>query len=219
MSQDNCAKYYESDNDSCDTVRCDQESDDECSAPARVALEEEEEARRVREAEGFSVPTGVLPGAGADKEEEEVCDEEESDEERRLPADELFGDDDDEEELYDSEEYQEEDEEDKYYEAEQFEDVSLIPYDISACSDMSIDMEVPCGFDGIAAVEVMQADGSGCGWYPTINEDTEMEDVPFVDVEMLDADEGVDVVMEEVEEEDVEMEEVEDFMDVDEMFW
>ncbi|CAO0800053.1 unnamed protein product [Mucor circinelloides] len=185
MSQDNCAKYYESDNDSCDTVRCDQESDDECSAPARVALEEEEEARREREAEGFSVPTGVLPGAGADEEEEEVCDEEE----------------------------------DSPLMSSLFEDVSLIPYDISACSDMSIDMEVPCGFDGIAAVEVMQVGGSGCGWYPTINEDTEMEDAPFVDVEMLDADEGVDVVMEEVEEEDVEMEEVEDFMDVDEMFW
>ncbi|KAL9553079.1 hypothetical protein PS6_004112 [Mucor atramentarius] len=79
-------------------------------------------------------------------------------------------------------------------------------------------MEVPRGFDGIAVVEMMQVDGSGCGWYSTINEDTEMEDAPFVDVEMLDADEGVDVVMEEVEEEDVEMEEVEDFMDVDEMF-
>lgn len=220
MSQDNCAKYYESDNDSCDTVRCFQESEDEFTTPTRAVLEEEEEARREREARGFSIPTGVL--LGADEEVQEGSDEKEGDEERRVPADELFGDDDDdeeEEEFYDSEEYQEEDEEDKYYEAEQFEDVSLIPYDISACSDMSIDMEVPCGFDGIAVVEVLQVDGSGCGWYPTINEDTEMEDAPFVDVEMLDADEGVDVVMEEVEEEDVEMEEVEDFMDVDEMFW
>ncbi|KAL7326141.1 hypothetical protein PS15p_208526 [Mucor circinelloides] len=217
MSQDNCAKYYESDNDSCDTVRCFQESEDEFAAPTRAVLEEEEEARREREARGFSVPTGVLPDAK--EEEQEGSDEEESDKERRLPADELFGDDEEEEEFYDSEEYQEEDEEDEYYEAEQFEDVSLIPNDISACSDMSIDMEVPRGFDGIAAVEVMQVDGSGCGWYSTINEDTEMEDAPFVDVEMLDADEGVDVVMEEVEEEYVEMEEVEDFMDVDEMFW
>ena len=70
MSQDNCGKYCESDNDSCDTVRCFQESEDEFAAPTRAVLEEEEEARREREARGFSVPTGVL--SGADEEEGEV---------------------------------------------------------------------------------------------------------------------------------------------------
>ena len=50
-----------------------------------------------------------------------------------------------------------------------------------------------------------------------IDEDIEMEDVPYIDVEMLDADEGVEMMS--VEDKDVEMEEAADMMDVDGEFW
>lgn len=60
---------------------------------------------------------------------------------------------------------------------------------------MSIDMDIYNGVDVIAVAREVQASGSDCGKYPTVNEDTEMEDVSYSDVQMLDANEGVDVVM------------------------
>ncbi|CAO0794687.1 unnamed protein product [Mucor circinelloides] len=180
---DKSTNFLDSDNESCDTVPCN-EIDNEYSFYDHVVIEKEE-ARRYKEAEDLSVPTGVFPrsdGAEKDADEEGKGDEEACEEEGvevRLPT-------------VGEENEEEEDEYDAYYDAEQYEDESLIPNDMSTYSEMSIDMEVYGDIDGIAAVEVMQVDGSGCGWYPTVNEDIEMKNAPFIDVEMLDADEGDD---------------------------
>lgn len=124
-------------------------------------------------------------------------------------VDELFGDDkgdDEEDEFFDSETGEEEGD-------------SLTSDDLSSCSEMSFDMEEYAVIGGVAVVAEEQVGGSGSGWYPYIDEDVEIEDVPCPNVEMVDASEGVDVVMEEVEEEDAEMEEAVDMMDVDGEFW
>ncbi|CAO0794211.1 unnamed protein product [Mucor circinelloides] len=209
----NPTKLFDSDSESCDTVPCN-DTDDEYSVSARVILQEEEEAVREKNEEGFSVPTGVVPFAAAGDEEE--------------GSDEYY----DSEECQVGEEEEEQEEEGTYYDAQQYgeeevveefekeeeEEESLISNDISAYSEMSIDMDVYNGVDEIAVVkEEMQVDGSGCGWYPIIDEDIEMEDVPYIDVEMLDADEGVVMML--IEDEDVEMEEAADMMDVDGEFW
>ncbi|CAO0798486.1 unnamed protein product [Mucor circinelloides] len=116
---------------------------------------------------------------------------------------------------YDAEQYEEEDEEEDEEESDEGE--SLISNDMSAYSEMSIDMEVYNDVDVIAVAREVQVGGSGCGWYPMAHEDIEMEDVPYINVEMLDADEGVEMML--AEDEDLEMEEAVDMMDVDGEFW
>ncbi|CAO0790798.1 unnamed protein product [Mucor circinelloides] len=199
----NPTKLFDSDSESCDTVPCN-DTDDEYCVSARVVLQEEEEAIRENNEEGFSVPTGVVPFAATGEEEEEYYDSEEC----------QVGEEQEEEEYdayYDAEQYEEEDEE------ESDEEESLISNDMSAYSKMSIDMDVYNDVDVIAVAREVQVGGCGCGWYPMIDEDIEMEDVPYVDVEMLDADEGVEMMS--VEDEDVDMEEAADMMDVDGEFW
>ncbi|KAL7313699.1 hypothetical protein PS15m_007409 [Mucor circinelloides] len=113
----------------------------------------------------------------------------------------------DNEEFYDSEECQAGEEEeaeeeyDAYYDAEQY-----VEKDEEEEDEDKSDEE-----------EVVQVGGSSCGWCPMIDEDIDMEDVPYIDVEMLDADEGVEMML--VENEDVEMEEAADMMDVDGELW
>ncbi|CAO0797708.1 unnamed protein product [Mucor circinelloides] len=209
--EQNPTKLFDSDSESCDTVPCN-DTDDEYSVSARVVLQEEEEAIRENNEEGFSVPTGVVPFAAAGEEEEEFYDSEEC----------QVGEEQEEEYdvYYDAQQYEEgEDEEVEESEDEEEEEEFLISNDISAYSEMSIGMDVyNNGVDEIAAVKgEMQVEGSGCGWYPIIDEDIEMEDVPYIDVEMLDADEEVYMLL--VEDEDVEMEEAADMMDVDGEFW
>lgn len=75
------------------------EVDDEYSLHDHVVIEKEE-ARRYKEAEGLSIPTGVLPGADdAEKDandegkgDEQACEEEEEEEEVRHPTGELSDD-------------------------------------------------------------------------------------------------------------------------------
>ncbi|KAL0144461.1 hypothetical protein V8B55DRAFT_1445584 [Mucor lusitanicus] len=164
-----------------------------------------------------------------EEEEKEGEDEEEEEEfydaEEGVTLDQLFEEEEEEEEE-DKKEEDKKEEEDKEDDEEWFDSEegefgsSLLPDDVSVCSEMSIDMEEYGGIDGsaVAGGEVQVGGNSACGWYPLIKEDIMMEEE---DVEMVDADEGEDVVMEEavVEEEDIEMEEVDDWMDVDGEFW
>ncbi|KAF1801470.1 hypothetical protein V8B55DRAFT_1444006 [Mucor lusitanicus] len=157
-----------------------------------------------------AVVDSLVARQGEEEEEEEFHDAEEG-----VYLDQLFGDDEEEEEEDKEEEDKEEDEE--WFDSEEGEfGSSLLPDDVSACSEMSIDMEEYGGIDGSAVAGEVQVGGnSGCGWYPLIEEDIMMEE----DVEIVDANEGKDVVMEEAfVEEDVEMEEAVDWMDVDDEF-
>jgi len=169
--QHNPTKLFDSDSESCDTVSCNYDANDE-------EFYDSEECQ-----------------AGEEGEEEEA--EEEYDA------------------YYDAEQYEEEDEEEDEEESDAEE--SLISNDMSAYSEMSIDMEVYNDVDVIAVAREVQVGGSGCGWYPMAHEDIEMEDVPYINVEMLDADEGVEMML--AEDEDLEMEEAVDMMDVDGEFW
>ncbi|KAL7329072.1 hypothetical protein PS15p_207238 [Mucor circinelloides] len=113
----------------------------------------------------------------------------------------------DNEEFYDSEECQAGEEEeaeeeyDAYYDAEQY-----VEEDEEEEDEDKSDEE-----------EEVQVGSSSCGWCPMIDEDIDMEDVPYIDVEMLDADEGVEMLL--VEDKDVEMEEAANMMDVDGELW
>ncbi|KAL0142778.1 hypothetical protein V8B55DRAFT_1571453 [Mucor lusitanicus] len=180
------SKFFDSDNESSDLAALVNDLDEEFSVvvDSLVAKEEEEE----EEDEFYDAEEGVYKYLlfGDDEEEEEVKEDDKEEEEEKEDAEE---EDDKEEVWYDSEE------------GEEF-GSSLLPDDVSACSEMSIDMEEYGGIDGSAVAGEVQVGGnSGCGWYPFVGEDIMMEDEAFV------------------EEEDVEMEEVADWMDVDEEFW
>ncbi|KAL9540111.1 hypothetical protein PS6_010915, partial [Mucor atramentarius] len=122
--KDEFTNFLDSGNESCDTVPCN-EVDDEYSLHDHVVIEKEE-ARRYKEAEGLSIPTGVLPGADdAEKDandegkgDEQACEEEEEEEEDCQVGE---------------ENEEEKDEYDAYFDAEQYEDESLIPDDLSTC--------------------------------------------------------------------------------------
>ncbi|KAG1109558.1 hypothetical protein G6F42_015618 [Rhizopus arrhizus] len=156
LYEHNSTKLFDSDSESCDTVACN-ETDDEYSASARVVLQEEEEAIRENDEEGFSVPTGVVPFAVAGEEEEEFYDSEEcqvgEEQEEEYDA------------YYDAQQYEEDEEEEvEESEDEEEEEEFLISNDISAYSEMSIDMDVyNNGVDEIASVKgEMQVEGNGC---------------------------------------------------------
>ena len=208
------ANFFESDSDSDNNTNAyDNGAEEEFSVAARVVEEEEVNSYEEAQARGYK---DLL--FGEDEEDEEEEEEEEDDEEEQADDEE-----EEEEEFFDSEtgEEEEEEEDEEFYDSESGEDEgdSLASDDLSSCSDMSIDMEEYAGIDGVAVVAGEQVGGSGCGWYPRVYEDIEMEEVPCLNVEMVDANGGVDVDMEEVEQEDVEMEEVFDLMDADEEFW